>query len=250
MLGREICELDHSSQKVDNWSLSTVIFSNEIPFSNDEVIEGFPRSSHRAITTDWEGIKPPNIHVDDEIEIISVYSVTLSLNDKDETERGKKREENQKSKQNRELGQSAEVAGEHVEKQEKESEQNEKSPEEKSLDQSEEPEQDRQSEQNESSPEDKTLGQNEEPEQDERSERGTASEPMPSQPSPKSRSHIITGKLARQMLDESQDIVTVEDPSEMDNVILYVCDCSDRKAATHEVFQCNGSSRSREKQRN
>ena len=61
-------------------------------FSND-VTEVFPRSSRRAISTNWTTIKPPDTHEGHEIEIKSLYSVPLYMQ-----EEGEMREESKKGK--------------------------------------------------------------------------------------------------------------------------------------------------------
>ena len=70
-------------------------------FSND-VAEVFPRSSHRAIITNWTAIKPPNIYDDDEIEINSLYSVSLYMQEEDKKREERKKDERHKKGKERE----------------------------------------------------------------------------------------------------------------------------------------------------
>ena len=83
-------------------------------FSN-EITEALPRSSRRAISTNWTAIKPPNIYGDHETEI-SVYSVSLYTQKEDkmheEHKKGRERAENKGPEENRERNE--ELAGEEV----------------------------------------------------------------------------------------------------------------------------------------
>ena len=88
-------------------------------FSN-KITEGLPRSSRRAISSNWTAIKPPNIHGYHETEI-SVYSASLYTQEEDkmheEHKMGKERAENTGLEENRELEQNEELAGEEVSEQ-------------------------------------------------------------------------------------------------------------------------------------
>ena len=70
-------------------------------FSND-VAEIFTRSSHRAIITNWAAIKPPNVHDDHEIEINSLYSVPLYMQEEDQMREERKKGEGHKKGKERE----------------------------------------------------------------------------------------------------------------------------------------------------
>ena len=72
-------------------------------FSND-VTKVFPRFSHRAIITNWMAIKPPNIYDDDEIEINSLYSVSLYMQEEDKKREECKKDEGHKKGEEREEG--------------------------------------------------------------------------------------------------------------------------------------------------
>ena len=72
-------------------------------FSND-VAKVFPRSSHRAIITNWTAIKPPNIYDDDEVEINSLYSVSLYMQEGDKMREERKEDEGHKKGKEREEG--------------------------------------------------------------------------------------------------------------------------------------------------
>ena len=70
-------------------------------FSND-MAEVFPRSSHRAIITNWTAIKPPNIYDDDEVEINSLYSVSSYMQEEDKMREECKEDEGHKKGNERE----------------------------------------------------------------------------------------------------------------------------------------------------
>ena len=101
MLGRNILGLDFSAQKVDLFSLLSYIYLMKYTFSND-VAKVFPRSSHRAIITNWTAIKPPNIYDDDEVEINSLYSVSLYMQEGDKMREERKEDEGHKKGKERE----------------------------------------------------------------------------------------------------------------------------------------------------
>ena len=48
---------------------------------DDDIAEALPKSSHRAVNADW---KPLDIHENDELEILSTSSVSISSQDKNE----------------------------------------------------------------------------------------------------------------------------------------------------------------------
>ena len=76
---------------VDYFFLSSYISLTKCTFS-DDIAETFPRSSRRAISTDWTVIKTPNVHEDR----VNVYSVPLYTQEenkiREEPEKGKERD--------------------------------------------------------------------------------------------------------------------------------------------------------------
>ena len=228
-------------------------------FSND-VAEVFPRSSHRAIITDWTAIKPPNIYDDDEVEINSLYSVTLYMQEEDKMreeckedeghKKGNEREENKghKKGKEREEGKGHKKGKEHEgkghkkgkereerkwHKKSKEREESEELEENKELvgDEvvgDEEPKKGEKREESKGGVDGKDGRFNQKTSDDQESTHSTGSgaknieTPSGSVPSlPLQGSTPGTrGKLTKAMAEKSLEIMTVEDPKESDIVIL------------------------------
>ena len=197
-------------------------------FSND-VAKVFPRSSHRAIITNWTAIKPPNIYDDDEVEINSLYSVSLYMQEGDKMreepeyeghkkgkereerkwyKKGKKREESKGLEENEKL-ERKELVGDEVISDE-------------------EPKKGEKREESKGGVDGKDGRFNQKTSDDQESTHSTGSgaknieTPSGSVPSlPLQGSTPGTrGKLTKAMAKKSLEIMTVEDPKESDIVIL------------------------------
>ena len=223
------------------------------------IIGAFPISSRRATNTDWKlfdihdddgsetlSARSRPIFPQDEDEMRKV------------PKKSKKVWESKGRRQNRELEQKDEISGGHIEEQENERAHGELQ-EENTLDQSEVPEreqfekqgqkEEQEPEEHEESQEDKTLDQDEVPEReqeqekvskqygesqedeplnqdkdsrDEQSKLRTVTElaqPTPVDIAPKPKARKLKGCLVGKMLEDSQNIMGVEDPRESDVVI-------------------------------
>ena len=197
-------------------------------FSND-VAKVFPRSSHRAITTNWTAIKPPNIHDDDEVEINSLYSVSSYMQEGDKMreerkedeghkkgkereerkwyKKGKKREESKGLEENEKLERKELVGNEVVS--------------------DEEPKKGEKREERKGGVDGKDERFNQKTSDDQESTYSTSSgaknieTPSDSVPSPPLQGSTpgTRGKLTKAMAEKSLEIMTVEDPKESDIVI-------------------------------
>ena len=224
-----------------------------------DITGAFPISSRRAANTDWKlfdihdddgsetlSARSRPIFPQDEDEMREV------------PKRSKRFWENKGRKQNKELEQKDEISSGHIEKQENERA-HEGLQEDKTLDQSEIPEREQfekkgqeeqqEPEEHEESQEDKTLDQDEVPEREQEQERESKqygesqedeplnqdkdsrdeqsklrtvpelAQPTPVDIAPKHKARKLKGRLVGKMLEDSRDIMRVEDPRKSDVVI-------------------------------
>ena len=205
-------------------------------FSND-MAEVFPRSSHRAIITNWTAIKPPNIYDDDEVEINSLYSVSSYMQEEDKMREECKEDEGHKKGNEREEKKGHKKGKEREErkwhKKNKEREESEEREENKELvgDEvviDEEPKKGEKREESKGGVDGKDGRFNQKTSDDQESTHSTGSgaknieTPSGSVPSLPLQGSIpgTRGKLTKAMAEKSLEIMTVEDPKESDIVIL------------------------------
>ena len=256
MLGRGIFDVDHPTRKVKFYLyLLSNLVMKYMSSNKRDITEAFPSSSRRATNADW---KLFDIRDDDGSETLSACPRPQDeYNVRKAPKKGEKFGESKGPKQNREPEEKDEVSGGHIEEQENEREPDEhQESSDETLGKSELPGRGRVEEQGREPVGSKESREDKTPDQDEVSEREQEKEgapkqhresqevksphqneddrdkqsklwivpelarPTPVDTPPKRKARKIKGSLFGKMLEDSQDIMTVEDPRDSDVVIL------------------------------